>query len=65
MLSFSGSILNELNVYETFVSYIMIVWGLPTSKSYVIINHCTLNSKSAGLDMKACPSNFLPYTIYS
>lgn len=31
----NGKILNELNVYETLVSYIIIVWGLPTSKSFI------------------------------
>lgn len=59
----NGNILNELNVYETLVSYIIIVCGLPTSKSFINDRISTLNKISAGFEIKATPSNFLPYTI--
>lgn len=52
-----------MNVYETLVSYIIIVCGLPTSKSFIIIEISTLNIISAGFEIKATPSNFLPCTI--
>lgn len=39
------------------------VCGLPTSKSYYKNLDITLKIISAGLEMKATPSNFLPCTI--
>jgi hypothetical protein len=36
MLSGSGNSLNELNVYDTFVTKIVYEWAIPTAKSYYI-----------------------------